>query len=273
MPRFFVSREEIADGRVTVSGSDAWHISRALRMAAGEKVTVCDPDGKEYLCELDSFSDKSVGGRILSVRMSDREPPSRLIVYQAFPKGEKADLIVQKAVESGAAEICFFPSSRCIARPEGASLERKIERWQRIACEAAKQCGRSLLPTVSCCDNFETALRGACEASLPLLCYEGEGTFSLKCLLPREAPASIALMIGPEGGFSRDEAAAASACGMKMTGLGKRILRTETASGFALACLSFAYELESPGMSPGKNQYVNTEPPEKGQEIDDESDK
>lgn len=243
MPRFFVPREGIADGRVTVSGDDAWHISRALRMAAGERITVCDPEGKEYLCELDSFGDGAIGGRILSVRLSDRESPLRPVLYQAFPKGDKADTIVQKAVESGAAEIRFFSSSRCIAKPEGASLDRKTERWQRIANEAAKQCGRSLQPVVSCSLTFPDAIRAAAEASLPLFCYEGEGTLPIRRLLPAEIPASASLMIGPEGGFSHEEAEAARTAGMKMTGLGTRILRTETASGFALACLSFAYEM------------------------------
>ena len=130
MPRFFVSTENIADGSVTVCGDDAWHIARALRMAVGEHITVCDDVGNERECILEKISDTAVIAAVQSVRRAEGEMPFRTVLYQALPKGDKMDLIVQKAVEQGATEIYPFLSERCISRPDEKSLAKKIVRWQ-----------------------------------------------------------------------------------------------------------------------------------------------
>ena len=249
MPRFFVCREQIEDGCVTIKGDDAHHLSRSLRMAVGEHITVCDMQKKEYECELTAFLPDRVEARILSARESDTEPPYTATVYQALPKGDKLDQIIQKAVECGASEIVTFESERCVVRAKEGNEEKKVERRRRIALEAAKQSGRSILPNVAPTVSFEKALELASRADIGLFCYEGDGTESLsKCLremktqmLEKENP-TVSIVIGSEGGFSHKEAELAKQAGLCSVGLGKRILRTETAASFVLACL--VYELE-----------------------------
>ena len=249
MPRFFVQKEQIADGVVSIFGDDAHHISRALRMAAGELITVCDMQSIEYECELTDFLPDRVLARVLSTRQSETEPPYRAHVYQALPKGDKLDSIIQKAVECGAASITTFSSERCVVKVKEDAESKKTERRQRIALEAAKQSGRSLLPAVSSTVSFAEAIRRAAEADIPLFCYEGEDQKTLSEVLKAYKESNkegkipeISVVIGSEGGFSLAEVSAAKEAGLISVGLGKRILRTETAASFALSCL--VYELE-----------------------------
>ena len=250
MPRFFIRANQIEDGVVTLLGDDAHHISRSLRMAAGETVTVCDMQKNEYECELTDFLPDRVLAKILETRQSDTEPPYHAIVYQALPKGDKLDSVIQKAVECGASEITTFESERCIVRAKGENESKKVERRQRIALEAAKQSGRGIVPTVNATISFSEMCRRAAEADIALFCYEGDGTEPLPVALgkavakiDKENP-TIALIIGSEGGFSLAEAEKICSLGILPVGLGKRILRTETASGFALACLVYALEMK-----------------------------
>lgn len=249
MPRFFVQKEQIQDGVVTIFGDDAHHISRALRMAAGEHITVCDMQSYEYECELTDFLPDRVCATVLSQSRSNTEPPYLAHIYQALPKGDKLDLIIQKAVECGASSITTFQSERCVAKVKDTGEEKKLERRRRIAAEAAKQSGRGMLPEILPTVSFAEAITRAAQADIPLFCYEGESNCSLSEIL-RERKASfhgeglptISVVIGSEGGFSLAEAEAAQRAGLISVGLGKRILRTETASSFVLACL--VYELE-----------------------------
>jgi len=246
MPRFFVSTENFTGGSVTICGDDAWHIARSLRMAVGESITVCDGAGNEHLCTLEKISDTAVQAAVQSVRRAESEMPFHTVLYQALPKGDKMDLIVQKAVEEGVCEIVPFLSERCISRPDEKSLAKKIARWQRIAHEAAKQCGRGVLPTVGGLLTYGQMLARAQQDTLCCFCYEGEGTRSIRAALrgaDLKNGGSLSVVIGSEGGFSEAEAADAAAAGLVSCGLGKRILRCESASGFALACISYEFEL------------------------------
>ncbi|MBQ9760910.1 MAG: 16S rRNA (uracil(1498)-N(3))-methyltransferase [Clostridia bacterium] len=249
MPRFFVRRDQIDGDIVTVTGDDAHHISRALRMAAGEHITVCDMQKFEYECVLTEFLPDCVRARILETSQADTEPPYHVHLYQALPKGDKLDSIIQKAVECGVAEITTFESERCVARVKDGGEQKKLERRQRIALEAAKQSGRGVVPSVHATVSFEAAIEAAKQAELALFCYEGEGTRPLpewitqwKKTHTNKVP-TVSVVIGSEGGFSLREAATAVENGLLPTGLGKRILRTETASGFVLACLVYALEM------------------------------
>ena len=250
MPRFFVDAVQISGDAVTLTGDDAHHISRSLRMAAGEHITVCDGRGTEYRCVLTGFFPDRVCAGILYSEPSDAEPPYRAVIYQALPKGDKMDSIIQKAVECGAAEIAPFESERCIVRMRDGDRDRNGERRNRIALEAAKQCGRGIVPPVRSPVGFAQAVSDAARAELPLFCYEGEGTKALPAVLRRfsaghakGSPVSVSIMVGSEGGFSPGEAACAREAGMLPIGLGRRILRTETAAAFVLACLSYELEL------------------------------
>ena len=243
MPRFFVPGENIEQNSVKITGDDAWHIARSLRMAVGEAITVCD-GGAVYECTLEKITDDEVIAHVCSSGSAESESPVSVTLYQALPKGDKMDTIVQKAVEMGAVRIVPFLSERCISRPDAKTAEKKCVRWQRIALEAAKQCGRGVVPTVEPLVTFEKMLDGAKKASLACFCYEGDGTRSIKEIFDKsENVTDIAVIVGSEGGFSKKEADTASESGICMAGLGKRILRCESAPSFALACIAYKYEL------------------------------
>ena len=246
LPRFFVQSNQIEDGIVTVRGDDAHHISRALRMAVGDTLTVCDMSATEYECELTQFLPDCVKAKVRSATKSAVESPVFITLYQALPKGDKLDSIIQKAVECGVSRIVPFESERCVVRAKADSEARKTERRVRIATEAAKQCGRALLPEVTPTCSYAEVLASAASDDVVLFCYEGDGTQPIGTLLRERAwhaGERVAIIIGSEGGFSIAEANAAREAGFTMTGLGPRILRTETASGFVLACISCALEL------------------------------
>ena len=162
MPRFFVRQERISDGYISIIGEDAHHIARSLRMAAGEEITVCDMQGNEYNCRISSFDDdKEVLAEILSQKKSENEPAVFITLYQALPKGDKLDTIIQKAVECGASRIVPFQSERCVVKIKNDAEDKKKERRQRISAEAAKQCGRSVIPDVANPISFKEALEEA----------------------------------------------------------------------------------------------------------------
>lgn len=252
MPRFFVPTAQFHDAPeglvVTISGEDAHHISRSLRMAAGEKIVVCPSDGSdcgrvEHHCVLTRFDGTTVDACVEQTLPCRGEPPYFVRLYVALSKADKLETVIQKAVECGASEIIPFVSARCIVKP-GDGEEKKQLRRQRIAAEAAKQCGRGLIPHVALPISYAAMLREASGADLPLFCYEDEQALTLPAAVARtEMVRTVSLVVGSEGGFSPEEAAAARDAGLVPVGLGARILRCETAPVFALACLSYALEL------------------------------
>ena len=244
MPKFFVRQDRISDNKIIITGDDAFHISRALRMAKGEHITVCDMQCNEYDCVLSEFNPDNVVAEIVASRKIDNEPPVKVFLFQALPKGDKLDTVIQKAVECGVFEITPFESERCVVKSKPEAEERKTERRNRIALEAAKQSGRGYIPQVNPTVSFERAVEKACECDLCVFCYEGEENLSLKQLLRENSSAhTISMFIGSEGGFSVDEVKYATERGMKSVSLGKRILRTETASSFVLGCIVYEKEL------------------------------
>ena len=249
MPRLFVPTDNFEGDMIRITGDDARHISRALRMARGEHITVCDMKGYEHDCVLEDFDeDVCVTARILSSTRSENEPPYKVTLYQGSPKGDKLEYITQKAVELGVYEIVPFLSDRCVSRPDSKSSAKKAQRLTKIAKEAAKQCGRAILPEVTDFLSFGEMLRSASECELKLFLYEGDGTQPLPQILAEYEqrsgiPSSVAIVIGSEGGFSLEETRKAREADFVLAGLGKRILRTETASGCVLSCLMYRYEL------------------------------
>ena len=249
MPRFFIRAEQIsvnAEGEklVSVRGDDAHHISHSLRMALGEEITVCDMQKNVYVCKISGFFDGEVQADVISEGKSDTEPVHYIKLYQAIPKSDKLETIIQKSVECGASEIIPFSTERCIAKIEGKDIQKKAERHNKIAESAAKQCGRGIIPVVKEAMKFKQAIDDAAKSDLVILCYEGDGTRPLKEILRESRDArSVSVIIGAEGGFSLNEVEAIRNTGAKIAGLGKRILRCETAPTFALACISYELEL------------------------------
>lgn len=248
MARFFLSRDgmDLEHGIITITGDDAHHIAYSLRMAVGDALTVCDMQKTEYLCEITEIRPTCVTLRVNEEKQSDTELPISLHLYQSIPKGDKMDYIVQKAVELGITDITPVKSARCIVNLDAKGAENKCRRWQRIAEEAAKQCGRGCVPTVHAPLAFEKAC--AMTKDIPaIFCYEGDGTVSLKTIVKElckdGVPKAAAFFIGPEGGYDIKEVERATEQGMHLAGLGKRILRCETASGFVLAAIAYEIEL------------------------------
>ena len=242
---FFAQKEQIYDGKIEIVADDAFHIARSLRMAVGDKISVADGEGLVYECSLSEIRDERCVCEILSTNAAKTESPMEITLYMAYPKGDKLEVVIQKAVELGAARIVPFESERCIKKPSADKLDKKLERLNRIAKEAAKQCGRARLPEVLAPLSFDAMVKEAARCELSLFCYEGESTRTLAEVLGgfSEPPKTVSVTVGCEGGFSEREAGAAISGGLISVGLGPRILRCETAPSYALAALSYHFEL------------------------------
>lgn len=244
MPRFFVPSSDFEDGCVKITGDDAFHIARSLRMAVGDEITVCDMHGAQHTCRLTRIRDDACECEILSTEPGNTEPPVSITLFMGYPKGDKLETVIQKAVELGASKIIPFESSRCIKRPKAERAEKQLLRFSRIAEEAAKQCGRSRLTTVEGAVSFSEMLSRTEGYDLTLFCYEGDGTRSLKEVLSQLSNInSVAVVVGSEGGFSLEEAERARERGAVIVNLGPRILRCETAPSFVLSALTYHFEL------------------------------
>lgn len=144
MPRFFT--QDITEMGGCITGEDAKHIAKVLRMKVGDELTVCDTKGRDYDCMIEEIGAGEVRLKVLSVAPSQSEPDVRVHLYQAMPKADKMETIIQKAVELGAASITPVMTRRCVSRPDAKSMDKKLVRYNRIALEAAKQCGRGVVP-------------------------------------------------------------------------------------------------------------------------------
>lgn len=244
MPRFFVPSANFEADKVNITGQDAFHIARALRMAVGDEITVADMQGREHLCRLAKIRDDICECDIIETKDGKTESPLEITLYMAYPKGDKLETVIQKAVELGALRIVPFESSRCVKRPRADKAEKQNLRLSRIAEEAAKQCGRTKLPEVLPPVSFDTAISDAKKSDLALFCYEGDGTVSLKSVLDGASDAkTVSVIVGCEGGFSIEEAKTAKSSGLISVNLGPRILRCETAPTYVLSAISYAFEL------------------------------
>lgn len=243
MPLFFVTRESILQDRIDITGTDAAHIVRVLRLRKGAKLLISDMQRNEYTAAITYADPQRVECRILSQRISDTESPYRITLYQAFPKADKLDFVVQKAVELGVAEIVPVLSERCVSRPDPKAMQNRLVRLNRIARAAAEQSGRGVLPVVSPPVTFLPMIEGLQKADLGFACYEGEHEYRLRTLLADIRPqSSIAFFIGPEGGIAESELELPREHGLPAVSLGKRILRTETAGLFVLSAISAILE-------------------------------
>lgn len=240
MPRFFTQDINEADGCIT--GEDAKHISKVLRMKVGDELTVCDTKGRDYDCMIEEIGAGEVRLKVLSVAPSQSEPDVRVHLYQAMPKADKMETIIQKAVELGAASITPVMTRRCVSRPDAKSMDKKLVRYNRIALEAAKQCGRGVVPPVLPLLELPQALEQMQRTGCPILFYEN-ATAPAKQVIAKARESGkeleIAVLIGAEGGFDEDEVALAREHGCHILSLGKRILRCETAPLAALTILMY----------------------------------
>lgn len=229
---WFFADTDITTEYYTVTGEDAAHIARSLRMQTGEELTLCTPDGRRHDCEITSVSPDAVTVRVLSSTVCEQEPTVKVSLFVALMKGDKLDDVIQKAVELGAYEITPFISARCISRPDEKSLLKKQQRWQKIADNAASQSRRGVLPTVNPCIDIRDIPSEIADFDRAIVCYECGGE-PLRALIPPEAE-RIALITGAEGGFEEAEIDMLRAADVSVATLGKRILRAQTAPIAAL---------------------------------------
>ena len=234
MNRFFVKPNDMTEDSAAIIGEDVKHISKVLRMQSGDRVMLSDGCGYEYLAEIETISRERVELKLLDKKPCPAEPKQRITLYQGIPKAGKMELIIQKCVELGITGIIPVAAERRVVRV-------KPTRYQRVACEAAKQSGRGIIPHIGELTTFKTADMSAYD--LILVAYEDERQTSLKEVLRANMKAeNIAVIIGPEGGLEIGEVESLINKGGKAVSLGRRILRTETAGMATVAMI--LYELE-----------------------------
>lgn len=245
MHRFFVSGENIRGNMITMDPGEARHIERVLRLAAGDLIKVFDGSGAEYLVRLIGHNEDRLMGEIIETDYMDTEAAASLYLVQGIGKGDKMDTIVQKAVEIGIKAIYPLACERSVVRLEGDKAFKRVQRWQDIARESCKQCRRNIIPEVKSVMDFSQLWREI-DGRTSIMLYENEKDLSLKAYLRERAQhlagQEIFLLVGPEGGFSPQEAETARNYHCTTVTLGPRILRTETA-GLAAASI-ILYELE-----------------------------
>lgn len=239
MTRFFITPEEIQTDDIILTGDNAAH-AKVLRLKAGEQVLVCDGQGSECVCTVDSICAAEVQLKVTDRRESVTEAKIRVSIYMAFPKADKLEHVIQKATELGAYDIVTFPSARCVSKPDDKSLKKKLERWQKIAASAAEQSGRGIIPQVIVLPSFQAALSRAAEADLPIMFYENEHATTLRMALESMEYTSVSLLSGPEGGLEVKEVEQAKDAGLRICTLGSRILRCETAPLCGLSAVMYA---------------------------------
>ena len=241
---FFVPLEQIWDGHAQITGDDVNHIANVLRMKEGEKLVISAGRGVNYLCAIESFQPESVELVIEEERPVQTELPSKLILFQALPKADKMEWIIQKAVELGAYEIVPVRTKRAVVKLDEKKAEKKVSRWQAIAEAAAKQSGRGIIPEVHEVVDFGKALEMAGKLEKNVIPYElfDDMEATKQVLENITEAAEIGIFIGPEGGFERGEVERAMQQGIEPISLGKRILRTETAGLALLSVIMFRME-------------------------------
>lgn len=235
MPRFFT--EHANADEIIITGEDAHHIGRSLRMRPGEQLTVC-AEGMDHQCEIIRITESEVYLHPLTVTPCAAEPSVQITLYQAVPKQDKLAEIIQKSTELGVYKIIPVLTARCVARPSVSDFEKKRQRLQKIALSAAKQSGRGIIPEVGSLLTWQEALTAMQQEDAAVMLYEEKGGVRFGDV-PLSDARRIGLFIGSEGGISEEEAAAAERAGLYRVWLGNRILRCETAPTAAISILMY----------------------------------
>ncbi len=240
MHRFFLP--QLYNETMTITGVDAHHISRVLRMQPGDELQIVSDDGVTAIAAITAVDDGCVTVHCQKKLAESHEPAVRLVLAQGLAKGEKMDFIIQKAVEMGAYSVVPVAMEHSVVRLDGAKAQKKVERWQKIAEAAAKQSKRDIIPRVQPVQSMGEML-ASCDCTTRIIAYECEDKKSLRAALTAAKEAggisSLLLIIGPEGGISEAELAAARAAGAVPVSLGRRILRAETAGLVAISAIFY----------------------------------
>lgn len=242
MFQFFVEPDQIQEKEIAITGSDVNHIKNVLRMRVGEEVRISDNAGSDFYCAISRIESERI---ILTVlrKAEGTEPSLQITLFQGLPKGDKMELVIQKAVELGVSEIIPVAMKHCVVKLDEKRAKAKQARWQAIAESAAKQSKRSIIPTVGMPMSFTQAAEYAKKLDIRILPYENQRgmAHTREVFGSIQKGASVGIFIGPEGGYDSTEIALAKE-DMEMVSLGSRILRTETAGLCALSMLQYAVE-------------------------------
>ncbi|SDH47420.1 16S rRNA (uracil1498-N3)-methyltransferase [Alteribacillus persepolensis] len=246
MQRYFVEPENITDSYVLVTGEDVKHMTKVMRMETGSHIICLDNQGKQVLCQISEMTQNEVQADILETLDNYNELPVSVAVAQSLIKGDKLDLVIQKGTEFGAAAFYLFAADRSVVKWDGKKVQKKVDRLKKIAKEAAEQSGRLYIPSIYYVPSWKEVLQQTKNYSTSVLFYEEDAKTQshggLKDVL-QSSPESIMAVIGPEGGVSEKEVNDLKREGIKNISLGPRILRSESASLYFLACLSYQFEL------------------------------
>ena len=247
MDRFFVDKSNIdlENGTCIIEGEDVKHISKVLRCKVGEKLEICDKDNSEYVCEITDISKNQVDLNIIEKNEIKRESDLKVKLYQGLPKSTKMEFILQKLTEVGVDEIILVSTKRSVVKVDDKKEGKKLERWERIIYEAAKQSKRGKIPTLRGVLSFDEALEDMKNNDMNICPYENEKTVSIKRAIRGSDINNIGIFVGPEGGFEEEEIQTLQDIDSKVVSLGPRILRTETASVVASSIV--LYELSDLG--------------------------
>ena len=239
MPRFYVPHPQIEKGLLRVEGDEVRHIRRVLRLKTGDEATIFDGSAREYKGKIVEEGPSSVVILIQDILPSKSESFLEITLAQGLLKGEKMDYVIQKATELGIEEIVPFVSSRSIPQLDKEKKIKRHQRWEKIAIEASKQCGRGVVPKIGALRDYPGILQIASSDSVRLALWEREGRRLKEVLEGLGEKRKIFFIVGPEGGLSQEEAGQAVEKGFITISLGKRILRSETASLCLLSILQY----------------------------------
>lgn len=251
MYHFFVEPSQIKDKHIVITGDDVNHIKNVIRLKVGDEISISNGvDGRDYRCGIAKISDLEVVCTLRFIKEDGVELPAKVFLFQGLPKGDKMEFIIQKMVELGVYEIIPVAMKRCVVKLDAKKAAAKTARWQGIAEAAAKQSRRAIVPRVHEVISYREALTYAEHMDIKLVPYEMEETLDgasgmegTRQLIDHiEHGQSIAIFIGPEGGFEACEIQEAIDCGMKPITLGRRILRTETAGMTVMAWILYRLE-------------------------------
>lgn len=245
MSRFFVEPSDVYDSEIVISSKDdIKHIRKVLRLKEGDEVEISDGQVWEYVTEIAQIDEDEVSLAILDKQKFAREPEIEVCLFQGVPKAGKMETIIQKCVELGVNSVTPTFMDRTVVVEKG-NFSKKLDRWQKISDEAVKQCKRGIIPRINEQIGFAEMLEKLGDFDLVVFPYENEDNLTLKGYLKEvsKKPKTVAIIIGPEGGFSDDEAEKLKSAGVRPVSLGKTILRTETAGMAALSMVMYEFEL------------------------------
>ena len=240
MKHSIIERKNIKDDIALITGSEARHVGRVLRLDVGDTINLLDEKGWEYRGVITAKKTQVIEVKVLEKYPPRKESPIKVVLGQALPKARKMDYILQKATELGVDSVIPFFSSRTVPQLDGDRKEKKGERWGKIVFEATKQCGRTGIPQVEKIVTFEEVMKKADDNSLKIILWEDEKNNRLHNVLKNlQQFKKIIILVGPEGGFTEKEVAVARNHGFLSVGLGSFILRTETAGIYLLSVLHY----------------------------------